>query len=111
MSHSPEGGLSADNQQLPKIEAVAKTQALLSLYALHQLHPELPVDIEHPENNPREIRNQAMTMWVERFSANFRAYIDDPSHAHESIDLSDQGALNHLLDEIRSSEPGSDTVH
>lgn len=112
MSFSMEHSENKASSLRPEIHSVAgQAQALLALRALHEMQPDLAIDIEHPENNSRELRNQAMKLWVEEFSAKFRKYIEDPRHAHEQIDLSDAEALNHLLSELRSTNNGSDTVH
>jgi hypothetical protein len=61
-------------------------QTQLALRDLKNTHPELDIDIEHPEDTTPEIRNQAMMEWVMNGSAsNFREYFEEGNLNPEQV--------------------------
>lgn len=87
-----------------EIEKVGnELQARLALLAAHDRHPDLAIDVTHPETNGSEIRKLAMGEWVTGDdAADFRDYVEDPLHAGELLDPASATELRKLLSSIRN---------
>jgi hypothetical protein len=105
---------SVENGGVRLVEVAIPFQAMLALRLYHLKHPEESIDELHPSAVDRGIRGKAMELWLdetggEALSAKFRAYIDDPAHAEESVSLSDTDVLDTILATIGA--PTSQTLH
>lgn len=90
-----------EHRRLRMQESLPHIQAMLALEAYKQHHPEVLVDVLHPEGNMPDIRRAAMLEWVgdasdESPSGRFREYAE--LHTDEEIAVPDD--LPRLLKEI-----------
>ena len=95
---------------ISNIEMSNALQLNLALTAYKESHLEEAIDVEHPENNPRTIRNAALQEWTEGGSANsFREYIK--THVNDNFDLNNKETMHDLLKEIRNQTNHGSTFH
>ncbi len=89
---------SAEQPPLPELEAVAnKLQLLLMPLAYQEEHPEIhAVDPTDPET-----KKNMVTEWLTHYAKEFRDYLEDKKHAHETIDLNDPSALHDFLSKLK----------
>lgn len=104
--HSESAALELPIMEIEKVGR--ELQARLALLVALGRHPDLDIDITHPEENGSEIRGFAMKEWVAGDdAANFRDYVENPLHARETLDPNSATELRKLLSSIRDK----DTIH
>lgn len=107
MKQGPESHFERKAQRREVSVAENVVQVTLALRLINRELPGLEKRVVAYEEADAPTKSSAMHKWLEgsergdSFSIRYRAYIEDPMHSGESVDLNDVDALDALIKEIK----------